>query len=194
MTSPLALTAGNSLVVLIDWQERLAPAMPESVEAEHRAKAEILLRSAAAAGVPVVVTEQYPKGLGHTVPSLAGAIARVEEASGKAVPVIEKRDFAAPGVPGFDDVLASSGRSHVVVLGMEAHICVWQTVRGLRDRGLSVHVPRDAVVSRRRNDYLAALGLYERSGAAVTSVEAIAFDWVRRAEGDVFKAISRLVR
>ena len=163
----LSLTPANSLVLLIDWQDRLVGAMPPAIEASHRAKAEVLLRSAAAAGVPVVVTEQYPKGLGHTVESLRDAIRAVVEAS---------------------------GRTHIVVVGMESHICVWQTVRALTERGLSVHVPRDAVISRRTNDYEAALSLYLNTGAVVTSVEAVVFDWVRRAEGDVFKAISRLVR
>jgi nicotinamidase-related amidase len=190
----LSLTPANSLVLLIDWQDRLVGAMPPAIEASHRAKAEVLLRSAAAAGVPVVVTEQYPKGLGHTVESLRDAIRAVEEASGQPVPVIEKRDFAATDVDEVNDLIEASGRTHIVVVGMESHICVWQTVRALTERGLSVHVPRDAVISRRTNDYEAALSLYLNTGAVVTSVEAVAFDWVRRAEGDVFKAISRLVR
>jgi nicotinamidase-related amidase len=186
----LSPTPENSIVLLIDWQERLVSAMPEAIEAAHRAKAGILLRAATAAGVPVLVTEQYPKGLGHTVESLRTAL----NERPAPVPVIEKRDFAATDVAEFNERLEESGRSHVVVLGMEAHICVWQTVRALAARGLAVHVPRDAVISRRTNDYLAALSLYERAGATVTSVETVAFDWVRRAEGDLFKAISRLVR
>ncbi len=190
----LALTPADSLVLLIDWQERLVGAMPAEVESAHRSKAEILLRAAAAAGVPVVVTEQYPRGLGPTVESLRDAIAAVEQASGAPVPVIAKRDFAATDVDEVNVALDASGRSQIVVLGMEAHICVWQTVRALAERGHAVHVPRDAVVSRRTADYRAALSLYLNAGAVVTSVEAVAFDWVRRAEGDVFKAISRLVR
>ncbi len=190
----LALTPANSLVLLIDWQERLVPAMSSELEPHRRRHAEILLRAAAAAGVPVLVTEQYPKGLGHTVPELRAALDAVEEASGAPVPLIAKRDFAATDVDEVVAKLRESGAENVVVVGMEAHICVWQTVRALTEMGFSVHVPRDAVISRRTHDYEAALSLYLNAGAVVTSVEAVAFDWVRRAEGELFKAVSRLVR
>ena len=191
--SSLSLTHDDTVVLLIDWQERLVAAMPTELEARRRRKAEVLVRSAAAARVPVIVTEQYPKGLGPTVPELKEAIAAVEE-TGVSVPVVPKRDFAATDVPEVLEALEATGRRKVVVAGMEAHICVWQTVRALQTRGWSVHVPRDAVLSRHEDDHAAALALYTAAGAAVTSVEAVVFDWVRRAEGDVFKTVSRLVR
>jgi nicotinamidase-related amidase len=186
----LSLSPENSLVLLVDWQERLVGVMPEDVEPAHRAKAEILLRAAVAAGVPVIATEQYPKGLGPTVESLALALDSAEEPP----PRIPKRDFAATDVPEVNELLEAHDRSEIVVVGMESHICVWQTVRALTERGYGVHVPRDAVVSRRRADYEAALSLYLNAGAVVTSVETVVFDWVRRAEGPVFKAVSKLVR
>jgi nicotinamidase-related amidase len=183
----LSLTPDNSLVVLIDWQERLASVMPDAVHADHLRKACILIEGARAVGVPVVVTEQYPRGLGHTVPAL-------REALGESAAPVEKRDFACTEVPEFAELLERSGRSHVILAGMESHICVFQTARGLASEGYVVHVARDAVVSRSKRDYLAALSLYEHLGAVTTSVETVLFDWVRRAEGATFKAISRLVR
>jgi len=183
----LSLTPDNSVVVLIDWQDRLAAVMPDDVHAAHLRKACILVEGARAAGVPVLVTEQYPKGLGHTVPALRDAI-------GDAAVPIEKRDFACTDVPEFAAALERSGRSHVILAGMESHICVFQTARGLVGDGYVVHVARDAVVSRSKPDYLAALGLYDQLGCVTTSTETVVFDWVRRAEGDTFKAISRLVR
>ncbi len=183
----LSLTPDNSVVVLIDWQERLVGVMPEDVHADHLRKACILVAGARAAGVPILVTEQYPKGLGHTVPDLQAAL-------GDAAAPIEKRDFACSDVAEFADQLERTGRSHVILAGMESHICVFQTARGLTSEGYVVHVARDAVVSRSKRDYKAALGLYDHLGCVTTSVETVVFDWVRRAEGDTFKAISRLVR
>lgn len=183
----LSLTPDNSVVVLIDWQERLVGAMPPDVHADHLRKACILLAGARAAGVPILVTEQYPRGLGHTLPALTEAI-------GEGPTPIEKRDFACTEVADFADRLERTGRSHVILAGMESHICVFQTARGLAAEGYVVHVARDAVMSRSKRDYLAALSLYDHLGCVTTSVETVLFDWVRRAEGDTFKAISRLVR
>ena len=183
----LYLSPNNSVVVLIDWQERLAPVMPEAIERRNRAATRTLLAAAVQLEVPIVVSEQYPKGLGSTVPELLEVLPGETQRH-------EKRVFSAAEVPGFQDELAQTGRSHVIVAGMEAHICVYQTVRALREEGYSVHVPLNAVVSRYKHDYMAAVGLYRHVAAAVTSVETVLFDWLRRAEGDNFKAISGLIR
>ena len=116
------------------------------------------------------------------------------KALSRSVSPTEKRDFACTDVPEFLEQLTASGRTHVVLIGMEAHVCVYQTARGLLEEGFVVHVPTDAVVSRSKRDYLAAVGLYQQMGAVTTSVETVVFDWVKRAEGDLFKTVSRLVR
>ncbi len=183
----LHLTPDNSVVVLIDWQERLVAAMPQDVHAAHLDKARILVEGARAAGVPVLVTEQYPKGLGDTLPVL-------RETLGDGVTAIEKRDFSCTDVEAFKTALEATGADHCILVGMESHVCVYQTARGLLEAGYAVHIARDAVVSRSKRDFETALGLYEQLGAVTTSVETVLFDWVRRAEGDAFKAISRLVR
>ena len=183
----LYLTPENSIVVVVDWQERLAAAMDTSLCADKAAATVRLLGGAAATSVPVLVTEQYPKGLGPTVSS-------VREALGAEYQPIEKRDFSCLDVPAFAAALEESGRSHVVLAGMEAHICVFQTARALVEEGYVVHVALDAVLSRRRSDFDVARSLYDRLGVVHSSVETVMFDWVRRAEGPAFKAISKLVR
>ena len=182
----LNLTCENSVVVLIDWQERLIGPMDPELHKANLAKALILLRSAAAAGVPVLATEQYPQGLGPTLEVLREAVPGFQP--------IEKRDFSCCAVQAFAAALEETGRSHVVLVGMEAHVCVYQTARDLVGEGYVVHVPADAVLSRRKADFRAAIGLYERLGAISTSVETVVFDWVGRAQGPLFKTVSSLVR
>jgi len=183
----LSLTPQNSIIALIDWQERLAAAMPADIHARNLDRMAILLQAARLLEIPVVVTEQYPKGLGPTVPQLREHLDPEEEP-------VEKLQFSATRVPGFAGALATSGRSHVIVTGMEAHVCVYQTVRSLAEDEYAVHVPLDAVLSRHREDYMAAVGLYRQLGAVTTSVETVVFDWLRRAGTESFKAISRLLR
>lgn len=182
----LNLSPSNSVLVIIDWQERLSSVMDAGLQARNLKKASILTEAALAAEVPILLTEQYPKGLGPTVAPLRDLLSSATR--------IEKRDFACSAVPEFSEALKQLGRSHVILAGMEAHICVYQTARGLLAEGYVVHIPRDAVLSRSKTDFQAALSLYERSGAITTSTETVVFDWVGRAEGDLFKAVSRLVR
>jgi len=183
----LYLSPNNSVVVLVDWQERLVSVVAEGFKRRNRAATAILLQAAAHLEVPIVVSEQYPTGLGSTVSELLDALPEGTQRHHKTV-------FSAAEVPTLQAELAQSGRSHVIVAGMEAHICVYQTVRALREEGYSVHVPLNAVVSRHKHDYMAAVGLCRQLGAVTTSVETVLFDWLRRAEGDSFKLISRLIR
>jgi nicotinamidase-related amidase len=177
----------QSVVVIVDWQEKLAAVMPPELREHNLRKACILVQGARAAGVPILLTEQYPKGLGHTVPEL-------REALGDAQKPIEKRDFAATALGTFKDALQATGRSHVVLAGMESHICVYQTARGLLDEGYVVHVAMDAVLSRAKADWRAAMALCAQCGCVTTSVEAVLFDWAKKGEGPLFKEVSRLVR
>ncbi len=183
----LHLDPDNSVVVVIDWQERLVGVMPEALRDEALARAVLLVRGARAAGVPVLASEQYPEGLGPTVQPL-------RDAWGDEVAPVAKREFSCAEVPEFVERLEALGRSHVVLVGMESHICVYQTARGLAEQGRVVHVPLDAVLSRKTPDFRAAVSLYRQIGVVTTSVEVVLFDWVRRGEGAVFKEISRLVR
>jgi nicotinamidase-related amidase len=141
-----------------------------------------LARGAEALGVPVVVTEQYPKGLGRTDPAVA-------EALPDGVEPLEKIEFSAASAPGFD----LGGRDQVVLCGIEAHVCVAQTALELLDRGLAVHVAADAVASRSVENEAIGLRRTERAGAVPTSVETALFELLGRAGTDEFKAVQRLI-
>lgn len=188
--SELALSPKDTAVLIIDVQERLCAAMPEGGAACIK-NAGILVDGAAVLGVPVLVTEQYPKGLGHTVPALR------EKIDAAKAPVFEKVEFAAPANPAFQerlDALVAGGVRSVVVAGMEAHICVYQSVRALADRGLRVHVASDATCSRSADNAAVARDLWKLAGATVSSTETVLFDLLGAAGTDAFRTISRLVR
>jgi len=115
------LDADKAVLVVIDVQERLVPAMPEAIYLRLRNTVAMLVEVAGLLGIPVVTTEQYPKGIGHTVPELAAACNET---------VIEKVSFGCCGEPTFLKALKNTGRTQVLITGMEAHVCVYQTVLG----------------------------------------------------------------
>lgn len=184
---PLRLLRDQALFLCIDVQERLAPAMHEELLARLVHNGRILLRGAAALGVPVLVSEQYRKGLGETVPGLAEAI---PPNAGRH----EKIDFSAWADPAIAKAIVDSGRTQIIVFGMETHICVYQTVRDLAHVGYRVFVPHDAVCSRDPENLRVGLVLAERVGATVTATETVLFDLLGRAGTPEFKAISALVK
>lgn len=178
----------TTAVIVIDVQERLAPAMPEEHLAELLRSSRILLRGAALFGSPVLVTEQYPRGLGATIQEIAEPLAELNVAPR------DKLSFSACDDPAFMSELETSGARAAVVIGMESHVCVYQTVRDLVDAGFDVHVPIDGVCSRRDDHRQAGIDLCVRSGAVRTTTESIAFDWLRVAGSPEFKELSQLIR
>lgn len=178
----------RTLVLVVDIQEKLARAMsPESMRALERS-ATILLEGAMLLDARVIATEQYPQGLGPTTAPVAERLAKV------GARVLPKIEFSACDAPGFAEMLAEKPLESVVVIGMETHVCVYQTVRDLAARGLDVHVPIDGVASRRDDHRETGLALCRAAGATLTTSETIAFDWLRRAGSDAFKALSKLIR
>ena len=177
------LKRDDTAVLLVDMQERLAAAMdPEALERVVR-RCAALVEGARALGLPLVVTEQYPKGLGPTLPSL-------QEKLGEVRPV-EKLRFSALG----PDVRRQLGqRPNVVVAGMETHVCVFQTVRDLADAGMRPVLCTDAVLSRFPADREVGLQLAREAGATLSSVEAVLFDLLVEAGTPEFKRISAAVR
>jgi nicotinamidase-related amidase len=138
-----------------------------------------LLAAARILGVPALVSEQYPKGLGHSALELG-----IEHE-----PRIEKTVFSAVRAEGFD----LQEREQAIVCGIETHVCVSQTVHDLLDRGVEVHVPADAVGSRHEIDYDRGLERLERAGAVVSTVEGSLFELLERAGTPEFKAVQKLV-
>jgi len=167
-------------LVVIDVQEGFRKAVP-SFDQVARATA-ALVKGAKAVGIPILLTEQYPKGLGNTVPEIA-------EQLPQGLAPIEKVCFSAPQADGFD----LAGRDQALVCGIEAHVCVNQTTLDLLDEGVEVHVVRDAVGSRVDENREAGLTRAENAGAVITSVETALFELVGRAGTDEFKQVQRVV-
>lgn len=180
-----SLDRDKAVLVVIDVQERLVPAMPPKVYKELRGTIDFLVKAAQELGVPVVATEQYPRGLGHTVSELSEACRDR---------VVEKVTFGCCGEPAFLSCLQEMGRSQVIVTGMEAHVCVYQTVLGLLGEGYQVHLVRDAICSRNKIDYLASLDNAAAAGAVVTTAEAGVFQMLHTAKAAEFKGISGLIK
>lgn len=189
--SDLALVPAQSALLVIDVQERLAAAMPEASGRRAQERTERLVAGAALLGVPVLATEQYPKGLGPTLPSLRAALDAAKAS------LYEKLEFEASRNEAVRAHLGrwlEEGRRSIVLAGMEAHICVYQSARGLEAMGFRVHVAIDAVCSRDPANAKLARGLYREAGVVASSSEVVLFDLVGQAGSETFKAISRLVR
>jgi nicotinamidase-related amidase len=170
----------RAALVVIDVQEAFRKAVPRFDDVAKGAAA--LIRGAEAVDVPILVTEQYPKGLGRTVPEVADRLP-------EGVEPIEKVCFSAPEAEGFD----LRGREQALVCGIEAHVCVNQTVLDLLDEGIEVHVALDAVGSRFAESKEVGIEKARRAGAVITNVETALFELVGRAGTDEFKEIQRVV-
>jgi nicotinamidase-related amidase len=190
--SPLELRVDpqRTALLIVDVQERLARSMAPGELAMCEQNIVVLLAMAARLHLPVVVSEQYPKGLGRTIAALEAAL--VDPAL--KVERFEKMEFGCATVPAFTEIQRRLGRDQWIVVGMEAHICVYQTARGLAALGARVHVPADAVVSRSPVNVKRGLALIEHAGAIVTSTETVVFDALGCAGTDDFRALSRLLK
>jgi nicotinamidase-related amidase len=182
------LDPSRSVLLLVDVQTRLAAAMPQAAMDRLVANALALLEGARLLGVPVIASEQYPKGLGPTVEPLA------ERLRSMGVEPMDKLTFDASAEPRVARAIAERSPRAVVLAGMETHVCVFQTARELSQRGLEVHVVADAVASRREENRVLGLALCERAGGYAVPTETVLFDWLGRAGTDAFKAVSKLVR
>jgi len=174
----------DSIIVIIDIQERLAAVM------EKRRKVITncvhLITAAGLLQIPVLITEQYPKGLGPTVKD-------IKDASGTNGN-IEKIAFNCCKEPDFITRISSSGRNKIILVGMETHICVLQTCIGLLDVGYSVHVANDAVCSRTTENYKTGIEFMRNAGAVITCTETILFQLLEKAGTEEFKNISKRIK
>jgi nicotinamidase-related amidase len=186
--SALRLDPRESIVIVVDTQERLFSAMPELAGNDLIRSGTVLLEAAALLGVEAIATEQYPEKLGPTLAPIA------EKLQALSAPRIPKLDFSACREGAFVSALAKIERRKAIVIGMETHICVFQTARDLAIRGFTVHVPIDGVASRRDDHRAAGLELCRAAGAILTTTESVVFDWLGRAGSDTFKKISKLIK
>ena len=195
----LKLDRKRSMFVIMDVQERLVDAMPDECRSVAVDNIIRLIQGARILNLPLVLTEQYSQGLGPTIESVAHA---VEELAIVPRP-IDKLDFDGCADDRFLAALeevngvrsqARDTKAAIVLCGMEAHVCIYQTARSLIARGHAVHVPIDATCCRRIDNHRIAEQLLARAGAIITSTETVLFDLLGRGGGSEFKAISNLVR
>ena len=180
--SPDRLDINRSALWVIDLQEKLVPVIPSASEIESTVCR--LLEAANRLSVPTGATVQYPKGLGPLVPSLREHLSDPEE----------KVDFSAAVCRRDLDAWAKSGRDQIVIVGIETHICVLQTVLDLIAEGHRPYVVSDAVGSRGQQDHDDAIARMRDSGATIVTSESILFEWLSTAKHPEFKAISQLVK
>lgn len=183
MLKPFTVDEENTVLLVIDIQDRLVVAM------DHKDKVvkntQILMESAELFNIPIILTEQYPKGLGSTLNELTeGADFYVE---------IHKTSFSA-----YNDELSRElkklGKKNVIAVGMESHVCVLQTVRDLLQDGYQVHLACDAITSRTEANYLNGLDLMKNMGAILSNTETILFDLLKDSNRPEFKKISSLIK
>jgi nicotinamidase-related amidase len=180
MSAASKLDADRTALIVVDVQEGFRKAIPD-FDRVARATA-TLIEGAEALGVPIVITEQYPKGLGETAPEVAEHLPEGTEP-------LEKVCFSAADAEGFD----LGGRDQALVCGIETHVCVNQTVLDLLGSGAEVQVAEDAVASRSAENREVGLHKMERAGAVLTSVETALFELLGRAGTDEFKRIQKLI-
>ncbi len=180
----MLIQSEKSLLLVIDVQERLTPAIFDA----PRLTANIvrLLKAAELLEVPVLATEQYPRGLGPTLDEVADLI------PGGAM--VEKIHFSAMSEPGFAERLKATERKQIVVVGMEAHICVLQTALELRQAGYEVFAVDDGMGSRVRANTDLAIERMRPTGIQVVATEMVVFEWAHRADRDCFKQLSALIK
>lgn len=186
----ITLVPSQTAMLVVDVQEKLLPALPPAEAARMLRAIELLLETAQRMAIPVFVTEQYPAGLGPTVPQVATRLAGMTPRP----PVWSKTVFSALGPPEVALGLAEAGARSVIVVGVEAHICVFMTARDLARRGFHTHVPFDAVASRDPQCKATALASLGAHGVTVTTTETVVFDLLGDAKNLHFRPISKLVR
>ncbi len=178
------LNADNSLVLIIDIQERLVGALDKDIVVSKAVK---IASAAKVLRIPVMVTEQYPKGLGNTVPMLKEVLAA-------GTLVVEKTSFNALLEDGMAEKIASYGKKQIVIFGIETHICVHQTAAALIEAGYDVYVIKDACASRNKYEFKQGIDIMQQNGAKISCVEIALFEWLKGAKNPKFKEVQALIK
>ena len=185
-STPLLCDRDHSLLLMVDLQEKLLAAMGADERVQVLGAAKRLLRAATELEVPMLATEQYPKGLGATVPELRALLPATARG-------FEKTCFSCCGADGFPQALPAD-RPQVILFGIEAHVCILQTALDLLARGRQVFVVEDGTCSRHPGHKANALARLRQAGVTVTNSESVLFEWVRDARHESFKAVSALLK
>lgn len=180
----MRILAENSIGLIIDMQERLYPHIHEHEQLTRNTS--ILIEGLKALGIKLMVTEQYTKGLGFTIPPLKEHLSDIK--------FIEKQAFSCCDEPNFFEELAVEAPQHVIIAGIETHVCVLQTTIDLIENGYKPVLVQDCVGSRNPNDKAMAIERMRKEGAIITTYESILFELLRYSGTEVFKKISKLVK
>jgi isochorismate hydrolase len=176
----------QAVLIVIDVQDVLMKKMEQEVKKKVIQNIQTLLTFAKEMAIPILITEQYPKGLGNTV-------AEIKMEMGPILP-IEKVSFSCGGVVAFNNQLNHLGRRQILLTGIETHVCVLQTANDLIQEGYEVHVLADAVCSRKRLDWETGLRWMEKRGAMISTTEIIAFQLLKEAGTEEFRRLSKLLK
>ena len=161
----------HTALLIIDMQEAFRPAISDF--ADKAANTALMAHAAQLLGLPIIFTEQYPKGLGRTATEIRAVLSA-------GIEPVEKTSFSACGAPEFDDRLTRTGAYHLLVSGVEAHVCVSQTVHDLIERGYRVHLLTDCITARAESNKQVALAKMQQAGALPSSIEMALFELLRR--------------
>lgn len=177
------LTAQNTLAIVVDIQQRLIPVLHEAENFVNQNKK--MITGLKALGVQIIVTEQYPKGLGATVPEIHELVADV--------PTFEKTQFSALIEP-VSEILFAQNIENVILLGCETHVCMLQTALDLREKNFQVYVPQECVTSRALTNKNNGLAQIQAAGGVVSNIESVLFQLLGDAKHEAFKTISKLIQ
>lgn len=178
------LNKAEAVLIIVDIQERLAAVMKERQKVTDNVLH--LIEIARLLNIPIILNEQYPKGLGPTVSEIKDAL--------KDISPVEKLTFSCCGQPDFLSKLASTKRKKIILCGMETHVCVLQTCTGVLKEGYDVHVVKDAICSRTKDNFKTAIEFMRDAGAVITCTETVLFQLLEKAETEEFKIIAKRIK
>ncbi|MFW5450686.1 MAG: isochorismatase family protein [Methylophagaceae bacterium] len=181
----LLLNPSDSMVVVVDIQQRLTAVMPHNVGEQVITRVKQLIIAANTLAVPIVVTEQYPKGLG---PTEAELVSELDDAT-----MIEKTNFSCVKAEGFSEKIELLKRKQIILVGMECHICILQTAIDLMARDFQVYIVSDGVSSRTKDNYNNGLQRMRDAGVIITNLESVIFEWLGDAKHPQFKTLAKLI-
>jgi nicotinamidase-related amidase len=182
------LNREEAVLLVVDVQERLVPAIHKDLYPRALRNMQIAIEAAGTLGIPILLTEQYPKGLGRTVPEVMGAL------DGKEYRLVEKMTFSCARDEGFLSAVSELNRRQVILVGMETHVCVYQTSVDLCRAGYSLFILDDAVSSRFLHNYQSGLQALRDAGCAVISTETAIFELLKVAATPEFKKVASLIK
>ena len=178
------LSIENSLVLVIDIQEKLVSSLENNNIVN---KVACVVKAANILNIPTLLTEQYPKGLGDTV-------FQVKDVLGETSVILEKTSFNALLEEDIANKIKEFGKKQIVILGIETHICVYQTALALIDAGYEVFVVKDACASRREYEFLQGIDSMRDNGAKISCLETVLFEWLKTSKHPMFKEIQAIIK